>query len=215
MKSLALSAFLVSSLSADYKLVLTDKDGVQTSECIKSYSFSNNLESIAKQKGIGQDIYAEEETLTNKIYFGKPVYRKVSKSVFSLEYTRIALSDVEDLVSSHLTVKQFNHQHSFVGNHNWKTTSALASSYYDGDLKAFSFKTFHNEWIGLPVQIIIEYTKTKDLANTASSEFKSYLHYIPSSSQTQELVSKDMDELGVQLLKNYSYDSSTQSCNKL
>lgn len=67
------------SLQADYQMTLLNDDGTQSNQCVKSYNFSNNIESLIKQSSLTKDIYSEEEILTNKVYFGKPVYRKIIK----------------------------------------------------------------------------------------------------------------------------------------
>jgi hypothetical protein len=66
------------AIFADYKLLICDGlDNKIIEECIKSYSFSNNLESIYKENKY-YDIYSIKKTLTNKLWIdGKPIYRIV------------------------------------------------------------------------------------------------------------------------------------------
>jgi hypothetical protein len=211
--SMVLSAMFAVSLSADYKLILTDKDGVQTEECIKSYSFSNNLESIAKQKGVTQDIYSEEEVMTNKVYLGKPVYRKVEI------LTGFVTGDWKMLgfnFDTSIIEKLVNAEVDFNGSHERYTHVGSSTSYFryfitKNGLQYTSSSAYVNST--MIATVIIEYTKNADVADSSSNTFKSYLHYVPSSSATEELINVDMKNIGVQFLEGYTYDSATNSCN--
>ncbi len=214
LSTVVFSAMACISLNADYKLVLTDVDGNQTQECIKSYSFSNNLESLAKQNGVGKDIYSEEETMTNKVYMGKPLYRKLVKiptlindnvwrygnyvnppqNVDKIFNTRIIGADISAM--SRWNGSDRNYQ---------VNVSINKIGYGIGKLNSTSIGD----------HILLEYTKTTDTANTSSNTFKSYLHYVPSSSTTDEVITKDMKNLGVQFLEGYSYNPNTLSCDKI
>lgn len=226
LSAVLLSMLSYQSVSADYMLVLTDKDGNQTQECITSYSFSNNLESISKQKGFGEDMHSNEEVLTHKTWFGKPVYRMVFGPVVLTDsnsdvFTLPENNDFDTLVDIRGMVEWKND----VNNYNWRAYAIDAKGFKD--IVLYKDKISFNHWgtdysgdstsdyAGKKVYAIYEYTKTTDVANTISSEFKSYLHYVSSSSTTEEVITKNMDELGVQFLKEYTYDSSTQSCNKI
>lgn len=48
---------------ADFELITTDENGEQSSQCIKSYSFSNY---IVSEESKDSDIYSREETKTKK-----------------------------------------------------------------------------------------------------------------------------------------------------
>jgi hypothetical protein len=205
------------SLSADYILVLTDKDGNQTQECIKSYSFSNNLESLAKKNSVGQkDVYSEEEVMTNKVYMGKPVYRKivtipvVSASTSWPTYTKYSNppSDVETLISAKMQGVEAYGLSS-------ETATIPYRLYYILDATQIEYIAGANRIVFISGRkVILEYTKTTDTADSSSNTFKSYLHYVPSSADTEEVITKDMKDLGVQFLEGYTYDSSTSSCIK-
>ncbi|XPV67930.1 MAG: hypothetical protein ACNI25_11510 [Halarcobacter sp.] len=210
------STFACISLNADYKLVLTDVDGNQTQECIKSYSFSNNLESLVKQNGVGKDIYSEEEVMTNKVYMGKPIYRKIVKVPSNLiadHNWRIAYyinpaKNIEKLISARQ-----------VGIENLGATSQRGDEY---DMYYVFYDTYMGYYLGSArteafngADIVLEYTKTTDVADSSSNTFKSYLHYVPSSSTTEEVITKDIKDLGLQFLEEYSYNPDTLSCDKI
>lgn len=224
-KSLAISAMLVGSLNADYKLILTDKDGVQTEECIKSYSFSNNLESIAKQKGVTQDIYSEEEVMTNKVYLGKPVYRRVFLfDDYTVSYGEEILKKTPVISTALERIVNIDYKAIYNGNNVLSPSNSFyGTTWYrlgncDKVLKTCSFNIRHQK-SSVPtmyitdLRIAVEYTKTTDVTNAESDEFKSYLHYVPSSSTTEEVITKNMKNIGVQFLEGYTYDSATSSCN--
>ncbi len=218
---IAFSAITTMSLSADYMLVLTDKDGNQTQECIKSYSFSNNLESLARKNGVGlKDIYSKDETMTNKVWVdGKPIYRRVQiltgfteEGAFNdwrLIKFDFDTSEIEKLVSGEI---DFNGAHEHYTHHEGSSSSQFRYSIIKTGLSYVSKKGYVNS--NTVATVIIEYTKTTDAADSSSNTFKSYLHYVPSSSDTEEVITKDMKNLGVQFLEGYTYDSSTSSCIK-
>jgi hypothetical protein len=210
--SMVLSAMFAVSLSADYKLILTDKEGTQTSECIKSYSFSNNLESIAKQQGLTQDVYSEEEVMTNKIYKGKPVYRKVVNlkgiHVNDAQYHTIAYTNDQNIEIMDINVlKRYYTDASFYVEPRRQATVIFAEEGYKYKMGQDNSVTEYD------FDIVLEYTKTTDDANLQQEKFASYLHYIPSASVTKEVITQDMKNIGVQFLEGYTYDSATNSCN--
>lgn len=215
LSTVVLSAMACISLNADYKLVLTDADGNQTQECIKSYSFFNNLESIAKQNGLGKDIYSEEEIMTNKVYMGKPIYRKiVTIPPLSASYTWHEVMYINPPTSyeSFISAKFLGinlYGLTEVSNNPSKLEYKLMV-----DKIGYSFGTSRNNWLSNK-KVIVEYTKTTDTADTSSNTFKSYLHYVKSSSTTENGIIKDMKNLGVQFLEGYSYNPDTSSCDKI
>jgi hypothetical protein len=228
--SMVLSAMFAVSLSADYKLILTDKDGNQTEECIKSYSFSNNLESIAKQQGLTKDIYSEEEVMTHKVYMGKPVYRKVMKIAdFSVpqsatpvrRYTQ-SVTDLERVTDMEFHAIRAHDNLMISSNYSHYTlfndgTNVLFRGEFSYDTKKAAIFIRQNitpsVWQIKDATVTLEYTKTTDSTNTVSNEFKSYLHYLSSSSTTEELVDVNLKNMGIQFLEGYTYDSATNSCN--
>ncbi|WP_428026905.1 hypothetical protein [Arcobacter sp.] len=216
MKKIMLVLFIsIISLSADYKLVLTDVDGNQTNECVKSYSFSNNLESIANQTGVNKEVYSDEEVMTNKIYRGKPVYRKlvtIPSNLIADHKWRAApyinpAKNIETLISA----RQIGVEHLGATSHRgdlydmYYVFYATQMGYLLGSARPANFNG---------AKVALEYTKTTDVVNSTPNKFQSYLHYKLSSSTTDEVITKDMENLGVQLLKGYSYDATTNSCTK-
>jgi hypothetical protein len=211
---LLLSALITTS-QADIQLTLIDKDGNQNSQCIKSYSFSNNLESMAKQKGSVQDVYSTSETLTNKTFMGKPVYRKViqfgdksslanNSNVWHKLYFNINNLDTQ------LSVTKFgnnNDYSEYASSNSAQFREAVFPDYYSFACSISNMSALSD------LNFVVEYTKTTDLVNeTAQTSFKSYLHYIPSSSSTDEVTTVDLKETGVRFLTGYNYDETTDSC---
>lgn len=214
LKSLLISGLCMASASADYMLVLTDKDGNQTQECIKSYSFSNNLESIALKQGMVKDVYSEDETITNKFYNEKPIYRKIvtlpsnlvgDRTWRTADYIKPA-EDIKDLISATTFGVEYLGTSDIRG-----TDNDLYYVFYD----TYMGYIISNKRVGTlnGKKVVLEYTKNTDIV--PKNEFKSYLHYVISDSSTDEVITKNMDELGIQFLKNYIYDESTSSCNKI
>lgn len=200
-------ALLPCYAQADYKLSLFDQNGVETSQCIKSYSFSNNLESLARNTV--KDVYSASETVTNKIYFDKTVYRRVFSIPATTQHqvsinTGIDLSYVEDIVTiqdlvTDKSIYQFTSNYSQF----WRDSSSQNLFYY------------HNSGSGHSgIKVIIEYTKAGDSANSADAVFKSYLHYVPSASSTEQVVTQDLEQTGVRFLPGYSYNNNNDTCTK-
>ncbi len=218
LSTIALTSLAILPLQADLQMTLMDKDGTEIKECIKSYSFSNNLESLAKQKGVAQDVYSEEETLTNKILFGKPVYRKLFRFTIKKKDLTIntGLTGIYRAELSNFTIYGTN---GFTVN---SSDTFLMSK--GGEIRAFTSTNGtqivvrvpdgHKDFDNVTGYVILEYIKTIDVVNTTPNTFKSYIHYIPSSSTTDEVTTKDLENKGVIFDKNYTYDSSTDSCIK-
>ncbi|WP_419768896.1 hypothetical protein [Arcobacter sp.] len=224
------------SLSADYELTITNNDGIETKKCIKSYSFSNNLESIAKQNGVGQDIYSKEETLTNKVYLGKPVYRKVFTfddyivpvgSSGVNKYTDVISEDIDRIVNFDFDgyLNDGNDEILVSGNtsQNYSIFNSANTYHISADYRKSNNKigvylknniALSNSWKVSDLRVTVEYTKITDSVSTSQNKFKSYFHYILSSSQTDELISIDLKDTGVRFKEGYTYDSSTNSCIK-
>lgn len=230
-KIIVVTILSVLPLSADFELTLIDKDGIESKQCVKSYSFSNNLESLSRANGVGKEVYSQEESMTNKVYFGKPVYRKVFKFAdFNVPYsnsnvlkeTPVISPEVDELVD--LSFKGYDRGGLISANYTrhivYSNTGAsirLVASYNRNSKKAYVLFT-HNRIENATLEIsdlsiTVEYTKTTDVQNDSSSEFKSYLHYVLSSSSTNEVTTVDLENTGVKLLKNYTYDNTTDSCN--
>ncbi|WP_428025614.1 hypothetical protein [Arcobacter sp.] len=212
LSTIALTTLAILPLQADLQMTLMDKDGTEIKQCIKSYSFSNNLESIAKQKGVAQDVYSEEETLTNKVFMGKPVYRKIvtvditaikDGKYHSVPYQNPP-SNMEYFLDANQVGKDMNVYQYYIssgGRYAYEFTST-------GMVYAYGT---NNSGSRLNFKVVLEYTKTTDVITTPTT-FKSYIHYIPSSSTTNEVITKDLENKGVIIDKNYTYDASTDSC---
>lgn len=217
LSSLLLTGLVASVALADIELTLIDKDGNQTSQCIKSYSFSNNLESLAKQKVIQSDVYSTQETLTSKIFMGKPVYRKIVKlgNLSSLandsnswKVRSFNIDNIDTQISAIKFGSVNNHYEYYAAKNNQFRDSVTKNSY--SFISSLNYRTTLND-----VNFIVEYTKTTDIVDenqNSQTLFKSYLHYIPSSSSTDEVTTVDLKETGVRFLTDYNYDSSTDSC---
>ncbi len=216
---LGILVLILINVQADYKLVLIDESGNQTQECIKSYSFSNNLESISRQNGLTNESFSLDETLTNKTWVdGKPIYRRV----FFIEDVRsynagkdawIAFAnniDMETVITDDIVMINPNYRREGLNTDIW-----YVQVDYRIDTKEVRMNTnWPAEWPKENVYVVFEYTKPNDSVTSASNSFKSYLHYIPSSSQNDEVKTIDLKEKGVQFLEGYSYDSLLDSCEK-
>lgn len=223
-KGLFILFMCIVSLNGDYKLVLTDINGNQTEECLKSYSFSNTLESIANQENAINDIYSTKETLTNKVFMGKPVYRKVLPiDDYHVPISPNAVYKNTQVISEDLDEITY---YTYIGIENGEKIFTPADSFYTANWSKWGWCTKSTKTCSLGIRqnntsvpayditnlkFTVEYTKT---SNTPTNIFKSYLHYTLSSSTTNEVITKDMKNIGVQLLEGYSYDSSINSCKK-
>ncbi|RXJ80206.1 hypothetical protein [Arcobacter sp. F2176] len=214
-KSLMLSSALLVSAQADFLMTLTDKNGTEESLCVKSYSFSNNLESL--QKKVNQkDIYSEEETLTNKVFMGKPVFRKIVKlgdlSSFAnnnnvWKNVNFNINNMETQISA-IHFGSVNKTYGFIHTSENQFRDLIYKNYYRF-VSSINYKNKLSD-----VNFIVEYTKTTDTAQTNPNELTTLVHYLPSDSTTNEYITKSMDDAGIRLQKNYTYDASTNSCTK-
>jgi hypothetical protein len=228
-KSIILTTvILVASTQADFLMKLTDKNGVEESLCIKSYSYSNNLESLHKQQAQTIDEYSIQETLTNKRYLGKPVYRKLlTIDGFSVPFTTSGITKTSEVVSNDLE-KVVSFYYSAVINNdvlisptNTMYNNATTNKWYRGAHFYYSTKkctiTFINTNQSSPqavndVKFIVEYTKTTDIAASMDEGLTTLVHYLPSNSTTDEYVTKSTADLQIGFFKNYTYDSISDSC---
>lgn len=210
-KYIVLVGLVILPLSADYELTIINKDGTEIRECIKSYSFSNNVESLSRKNSVGvKDIYSQEETLTNKVFLGKPVYRKVIliestvRSKTSID-TGIDLSYINRIVSiEDLVVDKLIYE--FTSNYSqfWIDKNSRNLYYYHNSSSG------HNG-----IQLILEYTKTTDIAEISpSNNFKSYIHYVLSSASNNKVTTKDLKDIGVRFEDGFTYDNQSLSCTK-
>ena len=208
---------------ADYKLMIKRGDGVQSEQCIKSYTFSNNLESLSRKKGIYSDVYSTKETMTNKIYKGKPVYRKI------INYDGLIFDNTWHYVpfDSGMNVEEVVYR-----THKWerKNLEPISAEWDTSGNYILDFYTINTGWgyaIGKnraknlkdqgytgKIEVIIEYTKTTDLADDSLDSFKSYIHYLPSDSEDKKIITEEINNAGVQVLENHVYDKDLESCTK-
>ncbi len=232
------------SLYADYMLVLTDSEGNQTQECVKSYSFSNNLESLVHSDNFETESLSLNEVRTNKKWIdGKPIYKRVfryyNENGIKLNYVHYlgAADNIEQVITGNLVARRTNEPTDPVDHSNLMFTDTSYLVHFVGYAKKEFLQTYEDSntiignngegtngfWFkGLMTHpaydefyYTVEYTKTIDTENSSKNTFISYLHYVPSSSNANEVVTKNMEELGVQFLKNYIYDSSINSCTKV
>lgn len=207
MITLAFAAFSVSS-NADLLLTVTDEQGQQTSQCIKSYSFSNNLESLARTTNQGFDNYSYSEVLTNKIYLGKPVYRKLIAVDGVYNRTLGTFPEIETLVYDVVNMSQAGGANTFSG---YDINNYYADIRLNANKTLDLHSSFSSAW-GYTGEAVIEYTKVSDTNNSVSTSFKSYLHYVPSSSTTEDMESITINDKGIQFADNYVYNSSADTC---
>jgi hypothetical protein len=211
---------------------LTDEAGVEETFCIKSYTLSNNLESLSKQRNQEKDVYSIHETLTNKTWLGKPVYRKVFtfenyqvpvNSVGVYKYTPVISPDIEDIVElSHKAYK--NGEQLISENSSFYAIYGNSGQYFHKGGYNISEKKAHiylrnnvpNEtpWNISKATLVVEYTKTTDSALSEENNTTSYVHYIPSNSTSNEMLTQSLKNRSVGFFENYTYDSATDSCIK-
>ncbi|RXJ80207.1 hypothetical protein [Arcobacter sp. F2176] len=208
-KGLLVGSIVLASAQADFLMTLTDKAGVEENLCVKSYSFSNNLESLHKEVK-QKDIYSTEETLTNKIYLGKPVYRKIVKmpnliSDRNWRYTPYENppKNMDKLFDARIIGTNFSAMS------RWGTSENSFVYRIDGDKISYRLGKLVNL---NNLSIILEYIKTTDTAQTNTNELTTLVHYLPSDSSNGEYVTKSLNETGIRFLNNYTYDASTNSC---
>ncbi len=214
-KSLMLTSALLVSAQADFLMTLTDKDGVEESLCVKSYSFSNNLVSLHNKSGQYIDEYSTtKEVLTNKTWDGKPVYRRVFANLTgmindgqwrSLNFNN-ASDNIENLVDAEVKIGNF-HEHYTL--HASKTTQFR----YYINKNSFGYITtesYANS--STPVTVVLEYTKTTDTAQSNTNELTTLVHYLPSDSTNGGYITKSTKNLKIGFFENYTYDASTNSC---
>lgn len=189
-----------SCLQADYQLKMLDKNGLEENICVKSHSFSNNLESLARQKSFLPDVYSEEETLTNKVFLNKSVYRRIytiptTSTSRVIINTGISLSHIDEIVSiEDLVIKRHTSGSNsvisqFVTNYSqlWKDESTQ---------NLFHYYQSGNGHEG--IRVIIEYTKLEDLQQASlNNTFQSYIHYLPSDSVDNEIKTKNLENIGI------------------
>ena len=201
-------------LNADYQMTLYDKSGLVTNQCIKSYSFSNNVESLLRDNILKMDIYAESETLTNKIYLNKMVYRKIIKplNTHSTHYIFIAndiqfVTNIDARIFYNLNGTSFYSQEVMRGSY----STVLYDVNRPNELNIYLYSQYIDP---LKTFYIVEYIKTSDNVFSLSSKvFKSYLHYVRSNSL--DVITQDLEDVGVKFLKGYEYNDATNSCVKI
>lgn len=163
--------FLSINLFADYKLVIRDISSTQIiEECIRSYSFSNNLESIYKENKYF-DIYSTNEVLTNKTWIdGKPIYRIVySGNTPSTDRTYISNFKLTEEAENIRVVETNLYRPDYVApsgdgiDDNWGYQIIPRLTGNEKGKLYFSLGTLaQSEYLNRPVNVIIEYTKSTD-----------------------------------------------------
>lgn len=191
---------------ADFELITIDENGEQSSQCIKSYSFSNY---IISEESKDSDIYSREETETKKIYLGQPVYRMVlhipatATSKVSID-TGYDFSFADKVILIHdLVVDKGEFTYNSNYNQFWINKYTKKLFYYHNSSSG------HNG-----IEVVVEYTKNKStesqaLANGAN---QLYLHYITSKEKIMK--STHVSEGGFVIKPAYTYNETDESCVK-
>lgn len=214
-KSMLIGSMLSISLNADFLMTLTDKDGVEENICVKSYSFSNTLESLHKQDNQIKDVYSTNETLTNKIWMGKPVYRKVFQNLTNFigdnQWKTIPFNNVNDnvdiVVSAEVSFDNVHENYSmFYSNSNQVRYRIKANG-----LEYITSQNYIPQ--NTMATVILEYTKNSEITSVLNNKFIRLINYLPSSSTTGEYLVKPLKNVGIRFLENYTYDESSQNCN--
>ncbi|WP_428025613.1 hypothetical protein [Arcobacter sp.] len=211
-KGLLVGSIVLASAQADFLMTLTDKNGVEENLCVKSYSFSNNMESLHKEVKQMKDVYSTEETLTNKIWMDKPVYRKIFNNVKIIDgvhqFYPTGITNVEHITKIDMTIydTRFNLE---VQGHNYLYQPAYYK-YSDNTIAIDGRSKTYNDRFKL--NFILEYTKITDTAQTNTNELTTLVHYLPSDSTNGGYITKSTKNLKIGFFENYTYDASTNSC---
>ncbi|MEP2600408.1 MAG: hypothetical protein ABJH28_02915 [Paraglaciecola sp.] len=196
-------------LQAAYNITILDEGGVVSTQCITSHSFSNNLESLAKQ-GVnnGIDEYSTNETLTNKTWLNKPVYRRVFIDLTgfvsnnSNQFQTLSFNneddDIDKLVHAEI---DFENSHE---NGTWRdsNSSQLRYNILPNGIKYIisSNQNFYNK----KATVILEYTKLSDtdsFPSDISNQFESYVHY-KLVSDPNVVITENLENIGVKFSDN-------------
>lgn len=96
-------------------------------------------------------------------------------------------------------------QYQFNSHYNqfWRDRDSQNLFYYHNSAKG------HNG-----IEVTLEYTKKADSSHSPRHTFRSYLHYVPSSSSTNEVITQDLENVGVRFLQGYSYNNNSERCTK-
>jgi len=215
-QSLAMTTTLLVSAQADFLMSITDENGIEENLCVKSYSYSNNLESLHKKKTLqSNDIYSRDETLTKKTYLNEPVYRKVVRVPrLSPSYTwrKANYTNPPTHVKTFLSAQLVGKNHYGVtrdANSVWKLHYE-----FHADGVWYSFGANRRNMVENR-DVVIEYTKTADApTSNESAELITLVHYLPSDADTDEYITKSTKNLKIGFFENYTYDSSINSCTK-
>lgn len=215
---LALLAITPLYAQADYRMIINGSD-IQEDLCVKSYSYSNNLESLHREEvqAQGYDIYSTSETLTNKIWKGKPVYRKIvelgdlsnqTNNSDTWKFASLNITDIDELVNSKPIFNGTTNFMSFFIN------SAYHVRYYiNKDGLNFIFSSHYKEYL-TDVSVTVEYTKTTDSQQQSdpATTMTSYVHFIESSSINNEVKTYSINDKAVSFTKGYNYDATNGTC---
>ena len=129
------------------------------------------------------DVYSLDEVKTDKLYLGKPVYRKVIEGSFGeldVYAAEVPIPSFDNIVSLEALTSQIVGK---ITSH-FGYESTYLEDYYRLDINstndAIRSKAFHSEWVNQPWTVTIEYTKTTDSVqepetlNIIQSEMPSY-----------------------------------------
>lgn len=208
-----LVSLAVSQLSADYMMVITENDGTEKTKCVKSYSFTSNPNSLSGSTHLSsQDVYSEEESLTNKTYMGKPVYRKVVTTPPlnpTYSWTKVNYINPPENIDTFISAVFIGVDYTGVSrqaNNTWKLHYQL-----EGNRIAYTYGTDRKNMIEKR-NVVVEYTKTTDSITEEEGNYNSYLEYILSSSKHNVVKTRKIYNQSVKFLQNYEYIVSTKTC---
>ncbi|WDE08842.1 hypothetical protein SG34_033660 [Thalassomonas viridans] len=203
--------FISFSAAADYLMELKDNSGsVIDSQCVKSYSHSNNLASIRNSIIEKEQTYSYEESLTNIIYLDRPVYRRVIAVDGVYNRTLGSYPEIDFLVRDVINMRQAGGANTFSG---YDITNVYADIRLNAD-KTLDIVSSFSPSYGYTGEAVIEYTKVGDYGSYGSDSYKEYAHYVLSSSLNDEVVTVIINDKSVTFQSGYSFDAATGACVK-
>lgn len=198
--------------SADYLMELKDNTGtVIGGECVKSYSYSNNLDSIQNPKIGEEQKYSYDETLTNITYLGRPVYRRVIAVDGVYNRTLGSYPTIDFLIRDVINMRQTDGANTYSG---YGLTNVYADLRLNSNKTLDIVSNFSSSY-GYTGEAVIEYTKIGDYGNSGTDSYKEYAHYTLSSSITDEVITTVISDKTITFFGGYKYDSASETCINL
>jgi hypothetical protein len=168
--ALALGALISTNSYADYLMELKDSSGtLLDSQCVKSYSYSNNSKSIDSPNKIRKiQKYSTNETLTNITYLDRPVYRVVIPVDGVYDRTIGNYPHIDYLVRQVINFRLPNGDQTFAG---YTSVNYFANITLDVNKNLKIASNFASSW-GYVGEVVIEYTKVNDNAISGNDSYK-------------------------------------------